>query len=173
MQPTPEQLAAMRKKLVQRANAPTGLGFDKARIDPSAGNFKPSPDNLSQPADAEVIRDKKGNTIKVNWQDEKVVITKGELAQLYKEAMMKGAMAGNADNPVNPDTRKVVGDFGEFDEEAVNNERKRAEREGDLTHIQESVIARFNKKKSKFDASKYITFEQVQSDESVHTRHYA
>ncbi len=69
-------------------------------------------------------------------------------------------MAGNLSQPENTETFSQYNEAG-FDDESVNISRRQAERQGDLTHIQKSVIRRFKNKKGKFDASKYITSDEV------------
>lgn len=136
--------------------------LEKEKVDSSAGAYGQITDRIATPPDI----DRTGKVI----QEETVVITNTELRELLKKAMMEGKMAGNLSNPENIETISQYNETG-FDDEAVNAARRMAEKGGDLTHIQKALIRRFKQKKGKFDASSYITSDEVathQYEKRVH-----
>lgn len=158
---TAEKWDEARRKFAQRVD---GVAQDQ-RVDSRAGVFKSNaPDQLAQPPDYTPVRDAKGKDVPNagKWAEEQVVMTKGELQEIIREALMQGKQAGSILNPENVETEKVYDDRGNFDDEAVNDARKAAQRQGDMTWAVKAVL-RQAKTKKKFDPEKIVTWEDVQN----------
>jgi len=116
------------------------------------------------------------NTIQ---EQEKIIITKAQLQEIYREAMMKGAMAGNLSDPQNVEVEKQYTSDGDFDEEGVNQSRKQAEKTGDVSYINKRILARYHQDRAKpkgkgrkvFNPEEIITQWDVESGQHS-TRHY-